>query len=146
MAIARRAVDLGRTLRGQAGLGSASRWPSVAGAARTRGARRRTRDDAARALADELNVKQVAVIGDESELVERRVKPLLPKIGKRLGAAIPAVMAAARDNAVEYPPGRLGDAGRRDAGAGRGRDPGHAPPGHGGGRTTRAWWWSSTPS
>jgi isoleucyl-tRNA synthetase len=28
--------------------------------------------------------------------VERRVKPLLPKIGKRLGPAIPAVMAAAR--------------------------------------------------
>ena len=38
-----------------------------------------------------------SVIGDESELVERRVKPLLPKIGKRLGSAIPAVMAAARD-------------------------------------------------
>jgi isoleucyl-tRNA synthetase len=30
------------------------------------------------------------------------VKPLLPKIGKRLGAAIPAVMAAAREGAVEF--------------------------------------------
>jgi isoleucyl-tRNA synthetase len=30
------------------------------------------------------------------------VKPLLPKIGKRLGAQIPAVMAAARSNEVEY--------------------------------------------
>lgn len=37
-------------------------------------------------------------IGDESELVERRIKPLLPKIGKKLGSAIPAVMAAARAN------------------------------------------------
>jgi isoleucyl-tRNA synthetase len=30
------------------------------------------------------------------------VKPLLPKIGKRLGPAIPAVMAAAREGAVEF--------------------------------------------
>jgi isoleucyl-tRNA synthetase len=33
--------------------------------------------------------------------VDRRVKPLLPKIGKKLGAAIPAVMAAARENKFE---------------------------------------------
>ena len=37
-------------------------------------------------------------------LVERRVKPLLPKIGKRLGAAIPAVMAAARDGSATFHP------------------------------------------
>jgi len=55
-------------------------------------------------LADELNVKVVELIGDESALTERRVKPLLPKIGKRLGTAIPAVMAAARGNEVEYLP------------------------------------------
>jgi isoleucyl-tRNA synthetase len=42
------------------------------------------------------------LIGDESDLVDRRVKPLLPKIGKRLGPAIPAVMAAAREGAVEF--------------------------------------------
>jgi isoleucyl-tRNA synthetase len=36
--------------------------------------------------------------------VERRVKPLLPKIGKRLGAAIPSVMAAAREGAFELHP------------------------------------------
>src|SRR6185503_11743697 len=47
-------------------------------------------------IASEINVKVVERIADGSELVERRVKPLLPKIGKRLGAAIPAVMAAAR--------------------------------------------------
>ena len=45
---------------------------------------------------DEINVKEVEVIDDESELVERRVKPLLPRIGARLGSAIPPIMAAAR--------------------------------------------------
>ncbi len=59
--------------------------------------------DELRALfADEVNVRAVEVIADGSDLVERRVKPLLPKIGKRLGSAIPAVMAAARDGAVEF--------------------------------------------
>jgi isoleucyl-tRNA synthetase len=55
-------------------------------------------------VADEVNVKQVEVIGDESDLVERRVRPLLPKIGKRLGAAIPQVMAAAREGRFEIQP------------------------------------------
>ena len=43
-------------------------------------------------------------MGDESALVDRRVKPLLPKIGKRLGAAIPAVMAAAQAGEFELLP------------------------------------------
>jgi len=47
-------------------------------------------------------VRRVEVIEDGSALVERRVKPLLPKIGKRLGSAIPAVMTAAREGAVEF--------------------------------------------
>ena len=46
--------------------------------------------------------RRSSVIGDDSALVERRVKPLLPKIGKRLGSAIPAVMAAAREGAFEF--------------------------------------------
>jgi isoleucyl-tRNA synthetase len=54
--------------------------------------------------ADEVNVKAIELIGDESELVERRVKPLLPRIGKRLGSAIPAVMAAARSGDLEFLP------------------------------------------
>ena len=59
-------------------------------------------------LADETNVKRVVVIGDESELVERRVRPLLPKIGPRLGGATQQVMAAARADEVEYlPDGRV---------------------------------------
>jgi isoleucyl-tRNA synthetase len=54
--------------------------------------------------ADEINVKSIELIGDESELVDRRIKPLLPKIGKKLGAAIPAVMAAAREGRFEIKP------------------------------------------
>jgi len=49
----------------------------------------------------EANVKSVELIGDESELVDRGVKVLLPKVGKRLGAKIPAVMAAAREGKFE---------------------------------------------
>jgi len=94
MVTVRRAVELGRTLRSSAGIRVrqpiARLWLSIPGGSLP--------DQAAllELLADELNVRQVEVIGDESELVERRVKPLLPKLGKRLGAAIPAVMAAAR--------------------------------------------------
>ena len=53
---------------------------------------------------DEVNVQSIELIGDESELVDRRVKPLLPRIGKKLGAAIPAVMAAAREGRFEILP------------------------------------------
>jgi isoleucyl-tRNA synthetase len=55
-------------------------------------------------VADEVNVKSVELIGDESELVDRRVKPLLPRIGKRLGSRIPEVMAAAREGRFEIRP------------------------------------------
>jgi isoleucyl-tRNA synthetase len=105
MATLRRAVELTRTLRGQAGLRLRQplreMWLALPAG---RLAPDRPGDEAAllELLADETNVKKVTVIGDESELVERRVKPLLPKIGKRLGDRIPAVMAAARSNDVEY--------------------------------------------
>ena len=39
-------------------------------------------------LREEVNVKQLELIGDDSDLVDRRVKPLLPRIGPRLGSAI----------------------------------------------------------
>ncbi|HJW23233.1 MAG TPA: class I tRNA ligase family protein [Candidatus Limnocylindrales bacterium] len=99
MATARRAVDLARTLRGGAGLKVrqplARMWLALPGGALAE-------QEALLALiADEVNVKALELIGDESALVERRVKPLLPKIGKRLGAKIPAVMAAARDGRFE---------------------------------------------
>ncbi|HET7727678.1 MAG TPA: class I tRNA ligase family protein [Candidatus Limnocylindrales bacterium] len=99
MAVARRAVELVRTLRGQAGLRTrqplARAWLALPGG--------ELRDGAAllALVAAEANVRSVEVIGDESDLVERRVKPLLPRIGRRLGSQIPAVMAAAREGRFE---------------------------------------------
>ena len=88
-------------------------------------------------LADEANVKQVHVIGDESELVDRRVKPLLPKIGKRLGGKTQEVLAAARNNEVEY----LADGGVRLAGVDLAADEVEiiATPRAGHGRRPREW-------
>jgi isoleucyl-tRNA synthetase len=99
MAVARHAVELARTLRSQAGLRVrqplARAWLAIP----DRGIH--VGEELLDLIADELNVKAVEVIGDDSELVERRVRPLLPKIGKRVGAAIPAVMTAAREGAFE---------------------------------------------
>jgi isoleucyl-tRNA synthetase len=96
---AMRAVELARTLRSQAGLKTrqplARLWIALPGAEHA------DLDALLGVVAEEVNVKEVIRIGDESELVERRIKPLLPKIGRKLGAAIPAVMAAARDGAFE---------------------------------------------
>jgi isoleucyl-tRNA synthetase len=102
MATARRAVDLARTLRSGAGLRVrqplARLWLALPGGALAE------REALVELIAEEVNVKSVELIGDESALVERRVKPLLPKIGKRLGPAIPAVMAAAREGRFEIHP------------------------------------------
>jgi isoleucyl-tRNA synthetase len=99
MALVRRAVDLGRTLRSQAGLRLRQPvrrlWIAL-----PRGSR--LSDELAEILSDELNARQVEFIDDESELVERRVKPLLPVIGPRMGPDVPRIMAAARANEVEY--------------------------------------------
>ncbi len=102
MATVRRAVELVRTLRSQAGLRTrqplARLWVAIPGGAN------HELDPLLDLVADEVNVKAVIRIGDESALVERRVKPLLPRIGKRLGPAIPAVMAAAREGRVDIRP------------------------------------------
>jgi isoleucyl-tRNA synthetase len=102
MALARRAVELARTLRSQARLRVrqplAHAWLAIPDRATDLG------PELVELIANELNVKSVELIGDDSALVERRVRPLLPKIGKRLGSAIPTVMAAARDGAFEIHP------------------------------------------
>jgi isoleucyl-tRNA synthetase len=102
MTTARTAVELARTLRGTAGIKTrqplARMWLALPGGDLP------DRDALLALIRDEVNVKSVELIGDESELVERRVKPLLPKIGRKHGKAIPAIMAAARENAVEYHP------------------------------------------
>jgi isoleucyl-tRNA synthetase len=100
MAIAQGAVELARTLRSTAHIKTrqplATAWIALPDRGLAIG------DELLRLIADEINVKQVVVIDDDSALVERRVKPLLPKIGKRLGSAIPAVMAAARSGDVRF--------------------------------------------
>ena len=45
---------------------------------------------------DELNVKRLELIPDESALIERTLRPLLPVIGPRRGSAVASIMAAAR--------------------------------------------------
>ena len=102
MATARRAVELARTLRATAGLRTrqpiARLWLALPGGALAE-------QEALLALvAEEVNVKQVDLLDDDSELVERRVKVLLPKVGKRLGHRVPAVMAAARDGRAAFGP------------------------------------------
>jgi isoleucyl-tRNA synthetase len=100
MAVAQRAVDLARTLRSSARLKTRQPLARAWIALPDRGLA--VDEELLQIVADEINVKSVEVISDQSDLVERRVKPLLPKIGKRLGAAIPAVMAAARDGTVTF--------------------------------------------
>ena len=102
MATARKAVELTRTLRGSAGI--RVRQPLARLWIALPGGDLRERDALLSLVRDEVNVRDVELIGDESDLVDRRVKVLLPKIGKRLGAQIPAVMAAAREGAVEFNP------------------------------------------
>ena len=99
MATAQGAVELVRTLRGQNGL--RTRQPLARAWLATRGGT--ALDPELLALvAAESNVKHIEPIAEGSDLVERRVKVLLPRVGKRLGSAIPAVIAAARDGAVEF--------------------------------------------
>jgi len=110
MADLRRAVDLGRTLRSGAGIKVrqplAQVWLALPGGRLGDGGLGAA-DEAAllELLAEDLNVRTVTLIGDGSDLVERRVKVLLPILGQRgKGGLIPAVMAAARADAVEYLP------------------------------------------
>ncbi|MEA2630848.1 MAG: isoleucyl-tRNA synthetase, partial [Chloroflexota bacterium] len=100
MAIAQGAVELARTLRSTAHIRTRQPLATAWIALPDRGL---AIDDALlRLIADEINVKEVILIEDDSALVDRRVKPLLPRIGKRLGSAIPAVMAAARAGDVTF--------------------------------------------
>jgi isoleucyl-tRNA synthetase len=102
MGVARRAVDLARALRGNAGL--KTRQPLARMWLALPGGDLHELDALLDLVSDELNVKSIVLIDDESELVDRRVKPLLPRIGRRLGPRIPAVMAAARDGRFEIHP------------------------------------------
>jgi isoleucyl-tRNA synthetase len=99
MATVRRAVDLVRTLRSAAAI--KVRQPLARLWLALPGGNLPERSALLDLLADEVNVKAIELIGDESALVERRVKPLLPVIGRKYGDRIPAIMAAARSGAFE---------------------------------------------
>ncbi|MFM8996625.1 MAG: class I tRNA ligase family protein, partial [Candidatus Limnocylindrus sp.] len=96
-----RAAELGRSVRNAAGIRTRQPLSRACVVLGVRGA------DAAALesiLADELNVKRVERVDDASGLFERRVKVLLPKVAKRLGASTQVVMQAARDGEVEFLP------------------------------------------
>jgi isoleucyl-tRNA synthetase len=101
VALARQVVALGRTARAASGVRTRQplatarvKLPGAAGAALS------ADPSVAEALTvevlDELNVKALDVLTDESGMVERTLYPLLPVIGPRLGKAVGAVMAGAR--------------------------------------------------
>jgi isoleucyl-tRNA synthetase len=99
--LARRAVALGRSARAASGvrtrqplrsirvkLPSANRGSLSADAS--------VADELRSQVVDELNVRAMELIGDESEMVERSLYPLLPVLGPRHGKAVGAIMAGAR--------------------------------------------------
>src|SRR4029078_2173714 len=100
MASAQAAVDLARTLRSTDHLKTrqplAQAWLALPSRGLAFG------PELLQLVADEINVKRVTIIDDQSELIERRVKTLLPKIGKRPGASIPAIMPATRSGEVSF--------------------------------------------
>jgi isoleucyl-tRNA synthetase len=102
MAIAQRTAELARTLRVQAGLRVrqplARLWVALPNADHPE------IEALLDVVAGEVNVREIVRIDSDSELVGRRVRPLLPKIGKRLGSVVQAVLAAAREGRVEIRP------------------------------------------
>ncbi|MGH2455886.1 MAG: isoleucine--tRNA ligase [Candidatus Limnocylindria bacterium] len=116
VALARRVVGLGRTARAASGLRTRQplgavrvKLPAAAGGVLSRDPEV-VRQLSAEVL-DELNVKALQVLDDESDMVERTLYPLLPVVGPRRGAAVGAIMAGARSGAW-----RLLDDGRVEVG------------------------------
>jgi isoleucyl-tRNA synthetase len=101
--LARRTVTLGRAARSASSV--RTRQPLRVARIKLPGARSTFADDPAvdtdlrREIAEELNVRAIELIPDESEMVERTLYPLLPVVGPRHGPAVGAIMAAARSGA-----------------------------------------------
>ncbi len=101
VALARRVVGLGHTARAVSKVRTRQplravhvKLPAAAGGALAPDAA--TAEALRSQVLDELNVKSLELIPDESEMVERTLYPLLPVIGPRHGSAVGAVMAGAR--------------------------------------------------
>jgi isoleucyl-tRNA synthetase len=101
VALARRVVGLGRTARAESRIRTRQplrrlrvRLPASAGGSLA--AETAVADELTTAVLEELNVKALELIRDDSELVDRTLYPLLPVIGPRHGADVSRVMAALR--------------------------------------------------
>ncbi|HEX2765492.1 MAG TPA: isoleucine--tRNA ligase [Candidatus Limnocylindria bacterium] len=98
--LARRTVALGRTARAASGV--RTRQPLRALRVKLPGGAATFSSDPAidaelrTQVLEELNVRAIEPIPDESEMVERSLYPLLPVIGPRHGKAVGAIMAGAR--------------------------------------------------
>jgi isoleucyl-tRNA synthetase len=106
VALARRTVALGRAARSASGV--RTRQPLRAVRVKlpaSAGGRFSPDADVAAELTeqvtDELNVRALELIGDEADMVERSLYPLLPIVGPRHGRAVGAIMAGARSGAWE---------------------------------------------
>jgi isoleucyl-tRNA synthetase len=101
--LARRTVALGRAARSASSV--RTRQPLRVARVKLPGGATAFADDLAvedelrREITEELNVRAIELIPDESEMVERTLYPLLPVVGPRHGAAVGAIMAAARSGA-----------------------------------------------
>ncbi len=114
--LARRVVALGRTARAASGLRTRQPLAAVrvklpASAAGSLASDPVIAAELVAEVLEELNAHALEVLGDDSELVERTLYPLLPVIGPRHGAAVGAVMAGARSGDW-----RLLDDGRAEVG------------------------------
>jgi isoleucyl-tRNA synthetase len=100
VALVRRVVGLARTARAESGI--RTRQPLRRVRVRLPGGQTALAADDVLAgelethVREELNVRQVEILADDSELVERTLYPLLPVIGPRHGSDVARIMAAVR--------------------------------------------------
>ena len=98
--LARRTVALGRTARAASGLRTRQPLRAVRvklpAAASALSPDPSVADELTAQVREELNVRTLELIPDESDMVERTLYPLLPILGPRHGKAVGAIMAGAR--------------------------------------------------
>ncbi len=99
--LARRVVALGRTARAASGVRTRQPLPAVrvklpAAAGGSLSAEPGVDAELVTHVLEELNVKALEVLDDESEMVERSLFPLLPVIGPRRGSQVGPIMAGAK--------------------------------------------------
>ncbi len=88
----RRAVELGRAARAQAGV--KVRQPLRKAVIVARGAEREAIERLSELVSTELNVKELEFVAEEAELVRYEVKPNYRSLGPRFGKAMPQAAAA----------------------------------------------------